>query len=287
MLRLISFLYASRHVLLFLFLEGIALFLIIRFNTPQKNALGDRLLNISLSIANRRANVSSYFSLQAENDQLQQNNQQLLEENLQLKAFLQEVRTQAKDSITPKKLDLPSQDPSYELISCRIVQNSTDLSYNFFTLDKGEKDGVQKEMGVISLDGVVGRVIETTENYSMAISLLNQQLKLSIKSLNKDNIGVYQWPGISPREGFAKIIPSDRIIEINDTLVTSGYSHVFPPDYPVGYVDSVGTQTAEGFYEVWINLASDFYKLSRVYIIRNLNKPELDSLSQKAIPSIE
>lgn len=287
MLRLISFLYASRNVLLFLFLEGLALLLVIRFNTPQKNALGDTLLDASLSLANRRANVSSYFSLQSENDLLQQNNQQLLEENLQLKAIIQEVRTYTQDTLTPKKLVLPLQDQSYELISSKIIQNSTDLTYNYFTLDKGDKDGVKKEMGVISLDGVIGRVIETTENYSMAISLLNQQIKLSIKSLNKDNIGVYQWPGISPREGFAKIIPSDRIIEINDTLVTSGYSHVFPPDYPVGYVDSVGAQTAEGFYEVWINLAADFYKLSRVYIIKNLEKPELDSLNQKANPPIE
>ena len=281
MFRLISFLYASRNVLLFLFLEGLALFLVIRFNAPQRNALGDSLLNVSLGLAQRRAKVSSYFSLQSQNDLLIHNNQQLLEENLHLKEYLKNLLISSNDSAIAIESIVPLDDLSYQLISSKIIQNSTDLSYNYFTLDKGFKDGIEKDMGVVSLEGVVGRVIQTTSNYSIAISLLNQQIKLSIKSKNKENIGVYQWQGLNPREGFAKIIPSDRVIQINDTLVTSGYSHIFPPDYPVGYVDSVGAQTAEGFYEVWIKLASDFYQLNQVYIIKNLNKTELDSLSQE------
>ena len=281
MLRLISFLYSSRNIFLFLFLEGIALFLIIRYNTPQRHALGDSLLNVSLRLGEQRSHISSYFQLQTINRQLFMENENLLEENLRLKQKLEKLFVSPLADSAGGATAIPVLDSSYQLIGGRIIQNSTDRSYNYFTLNVGENDGVEPNMGVISRAGVAGRIIRTTDDYSMAVSLINQSLKLSIKSKNKDNIGVFQWPGISPRKGFAKIIPSDQLIEINDTLVTSGYSHVFPADYLVGYVDSVGTQTAEGFYEVWMNLATDFYRLNQAFVVKNLNKPLLDSLERQ------
>ncbi|MEM6628698.1 MAG: rod shape-determining protein MreC [Bacteroidota bacterium] len=279
MLRLISFLYASRNILLFLFLEGIALFIVLRFNSPQRHALGDSLLEFSLNLSKRKARVTDYFSLRSTNDQLRQSNESLLEENIRLKRQLKEREKylQADSSLW---IETFQADTAFALIRCEIIQNSTDRSFNYFTLDRGWKEGIEVDMGVITEKGVVGKIIETTENYSMGISLLHQSLKLSIKSLNKENIGVYQWPGKSPRKGFAKIIPSDRTIQKNDTLVTTGFNHIFPENFPVGLVDSVGAQTPEGFYEVWINLATDFYRLKDVFVVNNLNKPILDELAK-------
>ena len=280
MLRLISFLYASRNILFFLFLEGIALFIVLRFNSPQRHALGDSLLEYSLNLSERKSRVIDYFSLGSANDQLRKSNESLLEENIMLKKLIKE---RAAYPVVDSSLWVENfrKDSTFLLIRSRIIQNSTDRSFNYFTLDKGRQDGIQVDMGVITEKGVVGKIIETTQNYSMGISLLHQSLKLSIKSLNKENIGVYQWPGKSPRKGFAKIIPSDRTIQKRDTLVTTGYNHVFPENFPVGLVDSVGAQTPEGFYEVWINLATDFYRLKDVFVVNNLKKPILDELAKQ------
>jgi len=278
MFRLLSFLYAYRNTILFLFLEGIALLLIIQNNTAQRLALGDALLEMSISIAQTRQDVVSFFGLKDVNRQLLSENQRLKEQVLFLNQTLEQQSHSPEQDSVPNLGQNQPVDSIYKIISCNVIRNTTDKAYNYITLNKGSKHNIKKDMGVLSPEGIAGRIIQTTPNFSVALSALNRSFKLSVKTLNKENVGVYEWPGKNTRFGLLKYIPSDIIIQENDTVVTSGYSYVFPPDYMVGIVDSVGNQTAEGFYEVRLKLATDFRKLNQVYVIENLYKSLLDSL---------
>ncbi len=287
MFRLLTFLYAYRSTLLFLFLEGIGLLLIIQNNKAQRVALGDNLLEMSISVAQQRNEVISFFGLKEENQLLLSENQRLKEQILFLSETIdQQLSTEEKDTITNLNPDFP-QDTNYQMISCQVIRNTTDKAYNYLTLNKGTNHNIKKDMGVLSSNGIAGRIIKTTPNYSVALSALNRSFKVSVKTLNKENVGVYEWPGISTRYGMLKYLPSDIIIQKNDTVVTSGYSYVFPPDYMVGIVDSVGNQTAEGFYEVRLKLATDFRKLNYVYVVENVHKSYLDSLETSLIYETE
>jgi len=288
MIRLISFLYNHRSFFLFLILEGIALILVFNYNKAQRYALGDALLEVSLSISKNTGNFSSFFDLRAVNQQLTNENEKLREEILFLQEkFEKQQRLIYNDSLLALQAKSLAADTLYQVIPCKVIQNSTDKFYNYITLDKGTDAGIEKGMGVLSPQGVAGRVIRTTQDYSVALSVLNRGFRLSVETTDQENIGVYEWPGTHTQYGLLKYVPSDILIKPNDTLVTSGYSYAFPPNYLLGIADSIGLQTMEGFYEVRVKLATDFRKLNYVYVIENQQKPLLDSLEQSIMADSE
>jgi rod shape-determining protein MreC len=134
--------------------------------------------------------------------------------------------------------------------------------------------GVKKDMGVISASGIVGSVINTSDNYAVVMSLLHRQSRVSARIKKTGELGIVQWDGESPLYVKMTNVPKSVNINLGDTIVTSQYSYLFPKGILVGTVSEVVNDKASNFYTLKLKPATDFFKLEYVMVVENLQKEE-------------
>ena len=263
MRNLLRFIVRYNFPLLFLVLEIIALFLIFSNNPIQQGYFSYRFNNLSSMIYNSSYNISQYIHLREANDQL-------LRENAHIR---RSVSYSGQDSSFSKN--------NFTFIPAKILNNSIHKVYNYLTLDIGSDDGIEPDMGVVSPFGVVGVVKSVTPDFSRVISVLNNQLRVSVKLAKSGYFGSMNWSGGNYREINITEIPSHAEIEVGDTLLTSGYSAIFPPNEPVAIVLSSKPTSGGNFLEINAALINDFKKLAVVYIVDNEDSDEILNLEEE------
>ncbi|MEM7656243.1 MAG: rod shape-determining protein MreC [Bacteroidota bacterium] len=295
MLRLFAIFSRFRNLILFLGLELIAFFLIVRINDRQRHLLGDVAMVASARVYNTRNTVGQYFGLVHENEQLQSENIQLRSELVQTERILdslQQLSGLQLSMVGGQKLSKDQED--FRLLKANVIKNSTNKIYNYLTLNKGTKDGVGLDMGVVSPLGIVGRVIRVNESYSLVLSALNVDLQLPVKVLDLkgqevSNIGFYEWRERDPMRADLTYVPETVDLKEGYSVVTSGYSTIFPPDYQVGTIEipeeyqaapgeKNDTKAQDGFHQAKILLATPFHLLGNVYLIEATHKDSLQNL---------
>lgn len=211
--------------------------------------------------------ISEFLSLRDENNKL-------FNENLNLKKSL---FTQKKYKDTIFSIDDSIRKTQYTYYSAKVVKNSVTSENNFITLDKGYKDGIEKDMGVVNEEGIVGIVVNVSRHFCVVLSVLNKLNSVGCKLKNSDYFGVINWNGVSYKNVILDGIPNHIKINIGDTVVTSGFSTFFPEGIPVGIIESVDKNLEDNFYTIKLRLATDFKKLSKVYLIKNnLSNEQID-----------
>jgi len=170
----------------------------------------------------------------------------------------------------------------YDFAVARVVNNSVAQINNYITIDKGRAEGIEPEMGVVDQNGVVGIINVVGEHHSVAISVLNPKLRLSCKVKGSDYFGSLVWDAVSPRYAVLEEMPRHVEFAPGDTIVTSGYSSVFPEGIMVGIISDYKKQRDDNFYTLRVELSSDFSGLGYVRIISNRQKEEQDKLEKEA-----
>lgn len=279
MYKLILFLSNNRNAFLFLILEVIAFMLVINYNDRQRHALGDSLLETSSKVYTQRATVEGYFGLQKRNKELMQLSKrlQLRVDSLQRMVDLQEGWLLKDSSFTEQQAELVTKE-RFEYLPCRAIRNTTHKAYNYITLDKGTAHGVKKGMGLISPQGVVGKVIRVSEHYSLALSALNVSFKLSVKVEGEGNVGIYEWEVGDPAHAKISYIPQNVELAEQDRVFTAGSNTIFPEGVLVGTIDQINKENQGGYYDIRIELATNFYDLDHLFLIVPEHNDALDSL---------
>jgi rod shape-determining protein MreC len=167
----------------------------------------------------------------------------------------------------------------YVYTGAEIVNNSTNRQKNFFTLSKGKKQGLDIDMAVASPDGVAGIIISSSDNFSIAMSLLNLDFRLSARMKSNGYFGSLTWDGRNYRYAMLNEIPQHVIVNKGDTVETTGYSAIFPKGILVGVVNDFEKEGGD-FYKIRVLLATDFKKLNYVSVISNLRKTEEKELEK-------
>ncbi len=134
-------------------------------------------------------------------------------------------------------------------------------------------------MGVISEQGLVGIIMEASHNYSTVIPVIHRDFRLSVKLQSNNYAGILKWEGDSPRFAVLNEIPFHVNLFENDTIVTSGFSSIFPEGIQVGTIESFSLEKGN-FYEIRVKLFTDFQSLFNVNIIRNFRQEEQRSLEE-------
>jgi rod shape-determining protein MreC len=252
-------------VLLFVLLEIISLSLVITSDIEKKIVFFSSANSISGFINKQISSLSSYYSLR--NDNLK-----LVAENLKLKNQLQKIR----DSNNNQKTSFIDTTGSYhfEYIAARVINNTVSKNKNFITIDKGLKDGIEKDFAVISPRGVVGIVVAASKHYSLVVSLLNISFGISGKIKRNNYYGSIQWEGKNYRYATMFEIPNHLKISLGDTVVTSGFSAIFPEGVDIGIISKVDKNASNNFFNIEIELLTDFKNLSDVYVLNNKNRRE-------------
>jgi rod shape-determining protein MreC len=171
-------------------------------------------------------------------------------------------------------------DQQYEFTSAILVNNSVNRQKNFFTLNKGKKQGIDIDMAVIGPDGVAGLIVASSDNFSVAMSLLNIDFRLSSRIMPSGYFGSLTWDGSDYRYGVLNEIPQHVQISIGDTVETTSYSSVFPQGKMVGVISEY-EKSGSDFYRIRVLLSTNFRKLSHVNVIKNLRKEEQKSLEKE------
>jgi len=170
----------------------------------------------------------------------------------------------------------------YQILSAHVISNTTNISANYLQLDKGKLQGVDKDMAVISPSGVVGIVVNASQNFSWVMSLINKETRISARVKKNGQIGTIAWEGGSYLNAALKDIPTHVRIARGDTIVTSGYSHIFPQGEIIGIIKDVEIKPGEHFYNISVRLGVDFNSLALVYVIKNLLREEQIKLEEAA-----
>ncbi len=164
-----------------------------------------------------------------------------------------------------------------------VINNTIYRKFNYLTINKGSRHGVLPDMAVISADGIVGVVQNTSKNYATVISVLNTKLGISARLKNSEFYGSIKWDGLNYRKVVLNEIPNHAIIQLGDSVVTSGYSIIFPEGVMIGTIsDFAEDKEGSNFYDIKLKLSTDMKKLNHVFVIGNFLKDEQKEL-EKAI----
>lgn len=271
MRNLINFLLKNSSWFVFIFLEIICFYFVFSGNSYQKSVFLRASNEVTGSIYSISGSITSYFGLIEENQDLLEKNAELEEQVSVLKNYIfdneaNSIETEAfiRDSLGHKA------DPN--LITARVDKNSISLLENYIVINKGRKDGVKEDMGVVSQKGIVGVVRAASTNSSIIQSLLNPNSRFSCKILNSNAAGILIWEGGDSRYAKLTEYPKYEKIEKGDTIVTTGFSDFFPEGIMVGTIEDFKSETDDNFYSLKVKLSTDFGSLKNVRLIINTNE---------------
>lgn len=273
---LLDFLIKYSKWLLFVIYVVISCVLLFRNNPYQHYIFLTSANAVSSAVYGSAENVTSYFHLHDINEDLQSQNARLEAQLLDLQTKLEKFELDEEfDSIMADTIKL-----QYDFILANVISNSVTRGHNYITINKGRKDGIKPEMGVVDQNGVVGVVNVVGNNASRIISLLNPKMRLSCKIKGSEYFGSLVWDGKNTEEAVLEEMPRHEKFKKGDTIVTSGYSAVFPPGIPVGTIISHAKEHDDNFYALRIKLFTDFNRLSTVRIITNEMVEELREITE-------
>jgi len=231
------------------------------------------------------ANVDQYFHLKQESDRIHQINDSLL--NLLHSNFLNPdtaIRF-AQDSIP---YDTLGHRRRYLWRDAEVVSNSISSERNYIQINRGSKQGIRDNMGVLSADlSLVGIVVNTSENFSQVMSLLHVKNNVNVIMKRTGSAGTISWDGKSPLYLTMTGVPKSDSIFRSDTVLTGTYSLSFPPLKVVGTVASIVKDNTSSFYTLKIKPAANFQNLQHVFVVENLQNEEQEKLDKETRKKID
>lgn len=276
MRNLLNFLIKYNYWFLFLLLEAASFVLLFRYNNYQQSVFFTSANDVAGKVYEISGSVTSYFHLKSVNEDLLDRNLWLEERIASLQKVLKEKGVDSLSLVSLQRVPVTD----IRIYKASVIKNSVNLPDNYITLDKGAKDGISSEMGVVGANGVVGIVYKTSPNYSIVLPLLNSKSSISCKIVGSDYFGYLKWENGDSRYAYLKDLPRHAEFNLGDTLVTSGYSTVFPEGIMVGTIDDMSDSHDGLSYLLKIKLATDFGKLSDVRVIARSKQSEQKVLEQ-------
>ena len=273
--NLIAFFKQNFHYLLFFILQGIAIVLIYTNMNYPRFVIGTHSKAVIGPVYKGWHGFVKHFSLEAENEALISQNEQLM--SAQPDNFItvddSTYYVEGKEGRGRRARTVRM----YEYMHAHVIHNTI----NYLLLDKGAADGIDVDMAVISPEGVVGVVNDVSQHFSSAISLLHPDSRISARLLPVNQVGTVLWDEIDAEYAYLHDIPQHWPVNVGDTVVTSGFSNVYPKDIMIGIVAEASKDAHSNFYTLKIQLSTNFSRLNTVYVVKNLYKSELDTLKSK------
>ena len=264
MRNLLNFLSRHHNLIIFIILEGLALFLLTTRNDYHNTRVVKGFRGVTTGIDESIFNARSYLSLRKANILL-------MDENIALKNTMNRLNAGEPSSYYPVVDSVYNQ--QFNFTGAEVINNSVNRQKNFITLNKGKKDGVDVDMAVTTNDGVTGIIVGSSDNFSVAMSLLNLDFRLSARIRSNGYFGSLSWDGRNTGEALLSEIPQHAPVVQGDTIETTAYSAIFPEGIMIGTISNF-ERSGSDFYSIRVSLATDFSRLTHVNIIGNLRREE-------------
>lgn len=271
--NLLKFFLRHSSWFVFIFYVVISCVLLFQTNPYQQSVYLTSANAVSSAVYNGISSISSYFNLKDINEDLQSRNALLEMEVVDLRNQVNNYRMQIPDTSSIQPALRP-----YSFVVAHVISNSISQTYNYITINRGSAEGIEPEMGVVDQNGVVGMVNVVGKHSARVISLLNPHMRLSCKVKNSDFFGSMVWDGKDPEYAILQQLPKHARFVKGDTIITSGYSAVFPEGIIVGTIVSSVKELSDNFVSLKIKLSTNFTQLRTVRAIKNQNKAEFDAI---------
>lgn len=258
------------NLLLFIILEIIAFFLIISFNNKQKAIFMHSSSLYTASMSNQVNKIKNYFKLNELNQQLEVTNSELR------KKLDNSMRIIADLDSTTVHTDIGG----FDYMMAEIISYTTSLRNNTMIINKGKKNGIDAGMAVLDRQGVIGVTKRCTDNFCTILPIIHNNVNISSKIASCDCYGSLSWTPGNPNILDLNAIPKHVEVNPGDSVITSGFSLIFPPDIYIGKVIEAKVPAGSNFYDIKVEAVNDFYRLHYVYVVKNLLKEEFDSLRE-------
>lgn len=247
-------------LLTFLVLEFVCIFLVVNYNNSQRSIF---LNSTSVYLNSWTENLNGYrryFKLDEINDSLLVQNARFVQNSLKEKPI-------ENDSFY-----------QFSVIAGKVVSNTSNLRNNSIVINKGSKDGIKEGMGVIGEHGLVGIIKNVSRNYAQLNSLLHSQTRISSTVSPELFPGNLIWKNDDPKFMTLEAIPKYLKVQYGDTIITNGFSTIFPSGIVIGFVEEVKPVPGSDSHEIKVKLINDVSGTNIVYVLKNKDKAELDSL---------
>lgn len=271
-------------LLFYVLLSLLAFLFTFRQKVYHKSVMDKASTQFSGYVDQRISGATQFIHLKDDNKELQNENAHLRRELELLKGEISESKLKSSP------INNAAFHQTYRFVPVQIINNSVMKKYNMLTINKGARHGIEKGMGVISGNGVIGYVYNTSNNYARVMSLLNPNAKTTVQLKKNQYFGMLSWDGKDPR--FAKLQEIPKYIEVakGDTIETDGKSGVIPGGIMIGTVFSSKIDEVTGELDIRIKLKENFARLRYAQVVVNLEKQEIievektDSITQNANP---
>ncbi len=257
--------------LFFLLLQIIALVLIFTRNSVQRSWIAGQSAAFNSWVSGYIDEGTSYLKLKQINEQLVAQNKLLMEE-------VYGKDTSGKPSFR-KVHDTIGGGQIYTFVDGEIVYNSINRKDNYFTINRGRRDGVMPKMGVIAPRGIAGIVINTTNSYALVQSVLSvNKIKINAALKNSGYFGTLTWGGENSRLMHLADVPKYVPIKVGDTVVTDGKSAIFPRGVMIGRVAGFEVDSKTGYWNISVELSEKMGTLNKIYVVKNMKKAEVQKI---------
>lgn len=275
MQQIIFFLIRNKNFLLFIVLFSISIFLTIQSHSYHKNNFVNSSNSITGGIYTIKSSITNYFNLREENEIL-------IDENTRIRIQLESY----KSKVINQNIDTNSILSKYYFIPAKVINNSFSKTKNKLTIDKGQRDSIQLDLGVITSRGIVGIIDNVSNKYATIQSILNTNSQINAKLKNAKHFGSLVWNTEDPNVIQLIDIPRLAPVKIGDTIITGGKSTIFPEGILIGAVIDFELTEDENSQNLNIQLFNDMTNLQHVYIIDNLDSQEIINL-EKGLENVE
>lgn len=259
MRSLLQFLIKRGTFLLFILLEVLSFVFVFRFSAYHQSGFFSFSNRFVGGIYEKMAMVSDYFSLAEKNEILNS-------ENASLRQYIYLLEQNKSEISEAPELSVQSK---YSVYPAKVIYLTTDRKNNYILLNKGISSGLNKNMAVVSKDGLVGVITRSNSNYSVCIPLINSDLKVSCRIKSSDYTGIVAWDEDNCALAHMYDVATHVDVSVGDTVVTSGLSSTFPPELPVGVIVKAQADKSNVYYDIDVRLFADFRKLNYVNVVSN------------------
>ena len=278
MRNLFAFIRRYAIFIFFLILEIISFSFLFRYNRFHQSAYMDSAGEWTGQLEEQVQDWRIYFSLKKENEALRKKVNDLQNQ------LLQNFQSADTSTATPKtdtiKIDSLEQYRKYLYREATVVNNSISLPNNFITLHRGKKQQIKPGMVVIGPSGIVGVVLDVSDNFSTVMSMLNRQSRISAQLKNTGEMGRIEWDGVSPERIQLKEISKGVKLKKGDSVITSQYSD-FPANIMIGTIDKIMLEKSTNNYLLHVRPSTEFSKIQNVFVVENLQREEQQALELK------
>ena len=252
----------------FIFLQIIAIVLIFSRNSMQQSWVAGQSAALNSWVSGYIDEGASYLKLKQTNDQLVAQNKSLMEQLYGKENTGNPQFRKVHDTIGGGQI--------YTFVDGELVFNSINRKDNYFTINRGKRDGVLPKMGVMAPGGIAGIVINTTDSYSLVQSILSvNKIKINASLKKSGYFGTLTWRGDDSRMMHLSDLPKYVPLQVGDTIVTDGKSAIFPQGVMIGRVSGFEVDSKTGFWDIAVELSEKMGKLNKIYVVKNLKKAEV------------